>query len=122
VPIAPIGPAVFTQDSSGLAAAYVTRFCQPNHPVSQPIAIPSDDQAFLVLFGTGIRGAGGIDGVRVRIQGIYVPVFYAGPQFQFAGLDQVNVLLPPSLKGMGQVSVVVVAGGVEAAPVFVSIE
>jgi uncharacterized protein (TIGR03437 family) len=31
-------------------------------------------------------------------------VTYAGPQAQFPGLDQINILLPQSLAGSGQAS------------------
>jgi uncharacterized protein (TIGR03437 family) len=40
-----------------------------------------------------------------------VPWQYAGAQNQYQGLDQVNVALPTSLTGMGEVSVYVVADG-----------
>jgi uncharacterized protein (TIGR03437 family) len=36
-----------------------------------------------------------------------LPVSYAGAQTQYPGLDQVDALLPLSLKGSGQVNVTV---------------
>jgi uncharacterized protein (TIGR03437 family) len=60
---------------------------------------PESDQVFLVLFGTGIRGRSSLLAVRVTIDGVEAPVEYAGPQGEFAGLDQVNVRLPRSLSG-----------------------
>jgi uncharacterized protein (TIGR03437 family) len=50
--------------------------------------------------------------VTCTIAGQSVPVTYAGPQPQFPGLDQVDVLLPASLKGAGQVRVSITADGV----------
>jgi uncharacterized protein (TIGR03437 family) len=47
--------------------------------------------------------------VTVAIQGINAPVGYAGPQGVIAGLDQVNVLLPPQLAGSGTVNIVLTA-------------
>ena len=43
--------------------------------------------------------------------GHQVPLLYAGPQGQFAGLDQVNITLPSSLAGTGEASVYLVADG-----------
>jgi uncharacterized protein (TIGR03437 family) len=49
--------------------------------------------------------------VSVTINGqTYVPQ-YAGQQGGFAGLDQINVLLPQSLAGAGQVNVSVTVDG-----------
>jgi uncharacterized protein (TIGR03437 family) len=48
-------------------------------------------------------------------------VLYAGPQGGFAGLDQVNVLLPRSLTGSGLVNVQLFVDGMAANPVEVSI-
>jgi len=43
-----------------------------------------------------------------------VPVVFAGPQGQFTGLDQINVQLPASLAGKGEVDVVLTVDGVVA--------
>jgi uncharacterized protein (TIGR03437 family) len=40
-----------------------------------------------------------------------VPVSYAGPQPEYPGLDQVNVLLPRSLRGRGEVNVALTVDG-----------
>jgi uncharacterized protein (TIGR03437 family) len=45
------------------------------------------------------------------VGGVAAPVTYAGPQGGFAGLDQVNISIPPALRGRGEVDVVVTAGG-----------
>jgi uncharacterized protein (TIGR03437 family) len=60
---------------------------------------PSTDQLFLLLFGTGLRGRTSPAGVKVVIGDIEVAAEYAGPQGEFAGLDQVNIRLPRSLAG-----------------------
>jgi uncharacterized protein (TIGR03437 family) len=70
---------------------------------------PDSDQVFLVLFGTGLRHRTSLASVRVTLRAISedllvevdAPVEYAGPQNEFAGLDQVNVRLPRSLVGAG---------------------
>ena len=49
------------------------------------------------MFGTGLRGRTSLEAVKLKIGGIDAPVAYVGAQGDFAGLDQVNVLLPRSL-------------------------
>jgi len=47
-------------------------------------------------------------------------VLYAGPQAQTPGLDQVNVLLLPTLQGSGPQTVTVVVDGVASNSVTLS--
>jgi endoglucanase len=128
VQVASTGPAVFTANSTGqgVAAAHIIRVkpdgAQIYEPVSQvdfaqsgPVAVPigfgdPGDRLFLALYGTGIRGSSAL----VRIAGLDLTPSYAGPQHQFAGLDQVNVELPRSLEGAGTVEVVLSLDGVQA--------
>jgi uncharacterized protein (TIGR03437 family) len=117
VQIAAVAPGLFTLNSAGLAAAYVVRVgpggvqtvesiftTQNGSYVAAPVSLePSTDQFYLILYGTGIRGAG--NNVTVAIRGINAPVMYAGPQGEFPGLDQVNVSLPQQLAGSGTVNI-----------------
>jgi len=48
---------------------------------------------YLVVFGTGLRHA---TNLRARIGGIEVEPLYSGPQGSFAGLDQINLPIPPN--------------------------
>lgn len=73
-----------------------------------------DKPNVLVLYTTGIRntpaanpndGNGVAEAVTVKIQGIPATVLYAGPAPGYAGLDQVNVIIPPELSGLGSVNV-----------------
>ena len=128
--IAAVAPALFTLNAAGLVAGYVVRVSQGSQTV-EPISDPIDlgptggsspiTQVYLCLFGTGIRGAPAGQ-VSVHVQGIDAPVIYAGPQKQFAGLDQVNVLLPIELAGTGDVGIVLTAGEIQAPTVRVSIK
>jgi uncharacterized protein (TIGR03437 family) len=69
------------------------------------------DQEYLVLYGTGIRGAAQ-SAVTATVGGISVPVIYAGAQAQYPGLDQINLgPLPMSLKGTGVANVVITVNG-----------
>ncbi len=61
---------------------------------------------YLVMYGTGIRNA---KLIQVSVNGKDVTPLYAGPQPEFAGLDQINILLPGGL--FGDVVVQVVADG-----------
>lgn len=75
---------------------------------------------YLVLYGTGIRNRASLGDVRVRIRDVESGVLYAGPQNQYAGLDQVNVAigsLPP-----GEADVQVVTGGASSASLRVTVE
>jgi uncharacterized protein (TIGR03437 family) len=47
---------------------------------------------------------------------------YVGPQGTFDGLDQINVKLPSTLKGSGDVIVQVTAAGKKANPVHITIK
>lgn len=67
-----------------------------------------EDQVWLVLFGTGIRARLALSNVTATIGGVNALVGYAGAQGDFAGLDQVNLLIPRSLAGRGEVDVVLV--------------
>ena len=127
VEVANVAPALFTMNASGLAAAYVIHVKPGNVQTTEfvfagpagnatPVAIdmgPPTDQAYLALFGTGIRNAGAAQ-VTVKVNGLDAPVPYAGPQLQFAGLDQVNVRLPHALAGSGDAALVLTVAGTAA--------
>ncbi|MFN0119717.1 MAG: hypothetical protein ACKV2V_04370 [Blastocatellia bacterium] len=70
--------------------------------------------AYLVLFGTGIRGRAQLQDVRVIINGLGCPVMWAGPQPGFDGLDQINIQLPQFLRNGGDVEVDVSIGNTPA--------
>ena len=117
--IASTAPGLYTANMTGQgpAAAQVTNG-QTYTNTSQcnsagnctliPIDVTS--QPYLVLYGTGIRGAAQAN-VSVKIGNIDAPVTYAGAQGAYAGLDQVNVALPATLKGRGQLVVTVTVNG-----------
>ncbi len=76
-----------------------------------PVNVAGASPTYLVLYGTGIRHVSSQSAVDVKVGNVDCPVQYAGPQNQYAGLDQVNVLLPASLAGRGQLVVTVTVDG-----------
>ncbi len=84
-----------------------------------PIRIPSNEQVYLSLYGTGMRNAGEI---TATIGGEPVDVTGPAPSPEFAGVDQINLgPLPVSLRRRGEVPIVVIADGVQANIVTVEI-
>ena len=82
----------------------------PGSCVTQPITLGSNT-AVLILYGTGIRGLTSLDNVNCTIGGVAATVLYAGPQYTYDGLDQVNVQIPPELAGRGEVNVTLSING-----------
>jgi uncharacterized protein (TIGR03437 family) len=133
VEIAPVAPALFTLNGSQLAAGetitvaangtqtYGTTYqtTTGTELAASPINV-SSGQVYLVLFGTGLDAATAAN-TTVTVNGVSAQVFYAGTQNLFAGLDQVNVLLPSSLAGKGTVDVQLTSNGVAANAVQVVI-
>lgn len=78
---------------------------------------PASDQVILVLFGTGFRWRRSLGVVHVTVGGEPAEVLYAGIQFEYPGLDQLNVRLPRSLAGRGEVEVLLEVDGKGANPV-----
>jgi uncharacterized protein (TIGR03437 family) len=77
-----------------------------NKFVARPLDLgPEGEQVYLLLFGTGIRHRSSLSTVIATIGGAYAEVSFAGEQPDFVGLDQVNVLVPRSLAGRGEVEV-----------------
>ncbi|MCS6952289.1 MAG: hypothetical protein RMK57_05340 [Bryobacterales bacterium] len=129
VPTARVSPGLFTADGSGrgIAAALIARVrggqvtrvepvfdCEPAGGACRERTFvfgPPDEEAVLMLFGTGIRHRADSTQIFVRAGGDELPLLYAGAQGQYAGLDQINVLLPRALAGKGTVEVVLVVEG-----------
>jgi uncharacterized protein (TIGR03437 family) len=94
-----------------------------NRFVSVPLDLgPESDQIFLVGFGTGIRFRSSQAAVTARIGGVEAPVTFAGAQGEFVGFDQVNLRVPRSLIGRGEVDIALTADGRVANVVRVNIK
>jgi uncharacterized protein (TIGR03437 family) len=91
--------------------------------VPSPIDLgPEGTLVVLTLYGTGIRGRSAPAAVTARIGNMAAPVYYAGPQSEFPGLDQVNVLIPRALAGRGETDLLLTVDGMTANPVRVHIK
>ena len=121
IQIEPVTPALFTQnrDGKGVPAAIALHVTAAGATTATPVyecgeAVgscvpapidmgPDGDSVYLLLFGTGIRNRSAVSAVSVTIGGVNARVEYAGPQVQYAGMDQVNVVLPHELANRGAV-------------------
>src|SRR5262249_50037352 len=138
--MARVSPAIFTAnaDGSGVPAAILLRVlnggAQITEPIAQfnpmqnrfvarPIELGNEgDKAFLILFGTGIRGRRTLASVTVKIGGVPADVSFAGDQGGLVGLDQLNIKLPHSLAGRGNVDVVLLVDNYVANVVQINVK
>jgi uncharacterized protein (TIGR03437 family) len=135
-----VAPGLFAANSSGrgVASAFAIRVradgSQSLEPVARfdfaqnmIVAIPIDlgpatETVFLILYGTGIRNRSAQSAVTVRIGGEDASVQYASVAPGFVGLDQVNMIIPRSLAGRGEVGIELIADGKRANEVKVAIK
>jgi uncharacterized protein (TIGR03437 family) len=140
VQIAQVAPGLFSAngDGQGPPAAVILRFKPGQDLSAEPVAqydstqrrfVPrqldlggTTEEVFLVLFGTGLRHHQALSMVSVRIGGIEAPVLFAGPQPDLAGLDQINIRLPRSLIGRGEVDLALMVEGLPANKVRINIK
>ncbi len=69
------------------------------------------DQLVVTLYGTGFRNSSSASAASVTIGGAAAQIPYIGAQPQYPGLDQLNVVVPRSLAGAGEVPVVLTVDG-----------
>ena len=119
--IAAVAPGLFSAAASGqgVAAAVVLRskpdgmqgyesVAQYDGAQQRFVAAPidlggEDEQVFLILYGMGFRHHSSPSAALVELGGLEVAALYAGPQGDFAGLDQLNLKLPRALIGRGEI-------------------
>lgn len=136
-----IAPGLFTADGSGrgVPAAYLLRIRPDNSRIEEPIyerdatgritprsiRLTDDEVVYLILYGTGFYvpypGVAETEATfqSASAQTIQKGVAVAAPGF--AGLDQVNLLLPRSLRGQGDVTLTIKRGGAGTNPVTIRI-
>lgn len=136
VTVEAVAPGLFTANATGegVAAAAAVRIDAggaqttvevvdfSSRPfVGRPIGLGGEsDQVVLLLFGTGFRDHQGP--VEVTIGGQPAQFLGIAAQGQYVGLDQMNVIIPRSLRGAGEVQVEVTMGGKQLNLVTVTIQ
>jgi uncharacterized protein (TIGR03437 family) len=87
----------------------------------QPCDVGTAERAnYLIIYGTGWRNQSGL--TTVTVGGEVLTPIYAAAQGTFPGLDQINVALTQTLKGKGEVDVIVTSNSVASKPVKVTIK
>jgi uncharacterized protein (TIGR03437 family) len=138
--IASVTPALFTANSSGqgLVSGVALRVKPDGRQIYEPIGqfdpaqnrvapVPIDlgpegDQVFLILYGTGVRFRSSLSAVTASVGGMNSQVLYAGVADGFVGLDQINLALPRSLAGRGDVEIKLSADGKAANTVTIKVK
>lgn len=104
----------------------VTSVCVWDSAQNKMVSVPIDmglgtDKVTLVIYGTGFRGRTSLVNVSATVGGQSVVVDYASAQGGFVGLDQLNLELPRSLRGMGSVAISLTVDGKTANTLNVAI-
>jgi uncharacterized protein (TIGR03437 family) len=89
--------------------------------VSVPITLGIDQPIYVSFYGTGVRNRSSLGNVTVALNGVTVPASYAGPAPDYPGLDQVNIGLPLTLRGSGEVNVFLTVDGQTSNTVTINI-
>ena len=117
VTIAAITPGLFSANGSGQGLAAAQALIVNNDKTvtvltvgDGPIPVRGGTEIYLVLYGTGIRGRTQ-NAVFVTVAGSPVEVLYAGPQGFFPALDQINVRVPLTVGGFGNVEIRMIVDG-----------
>ncbi|MFN0109378.1 MAG: CAP domain-containing protein [Blastocatellia bacterium] len=76
---------------------------------------------YLVLYGTGLRRRSSMANVKVLIGGVQSEVSFLGAHSRLVGVDQMNIKLPQTVRGRGNVDVVVTIDGKTANTVTINI-
>jgi hypothetical protein len=124
IPVTPLRPGIFTQDSSGVGQALA--FNEDGSPNSA--ANPAAARSLLTIYATGLGGLtpAAADGsrssgplgipaapVRVTIDGLDAPIYFAGAApAAISGLIQVNLQVPGSAASGDALPIVLIAGDI----------
>jgi uncharacterized protein (TIGR03437 family) len=137
VPLVNVAPGIFTVNGAGTGVAAATALrlaadgsqtpvqvfqCTAGACGAVPINLQAGGDVFVAFYGTGIRKRSSLDNVKGSIGGVDVPVAFAGVQPEFPGLDQINVQLPASLRGRGEVTVVFTIDNFTTNPVTINVQ
>ena len=136
--IAPLAPGLFSANANGQGVAVGSLQRRQSNGTDVFEALAQFDEAqklflprlldlrtqteefFLTLYGTGFRSRNSTQPITAQIGGTDVEVLYAGAQEEYAGLAQLNLRLPASLAGRGQVNIVLKIAEQTANPLTIS--
>jgi uncharacterized protein (TIGR03437 family) len=134
-----VAPALFTANATGqgVPAAVLLRRNAAGQDRIEAVAVfnaalgryeavsidlgPVSDQLFLVAFGTGFRNRAANNNINCLIGEVNSEVVFLGAQGSLEGVDQVNMRIPHSLAGRGEVPVVLNVNGKRANVVTINI-
>jgi uncharacterized protein (TIGR03437 family) len=138
--IDPVAPGLFAANANGIGVAaaaarrvgqggavtwYDVFACGPAAGSCVPALLDlgsAADRMYLHLYGTGIRGRSALSAVSAKIGGVDATVSYAGAMAGVPGLDEVQVLIPRSLAGLGEAAIELTVDGKRANTVTVSVQ
>jgi|GEM_PF-960940 len=133
--ILPVAPGLFTANADGRGAPaarllrvrpggeLVVEYAFRLDPatgryVPAPLVVGEPgDEAYLELYGTGIRGRSSLGAVSAVVGETPCDILAAQAHSLYEGLDQVNVKLPAALRGRGELTLRLVVDGRAANPV-----
>jgi uncharacterized protein (TIGR03437 family) len=142
-----VAPALFTADGSGAGAALAlnaSNLMPGPFDVTTQRNLSTDKRTRLIMYGTGVSGGavnssaandirldnGGVaanlcESVTVEARtggGVYqLPVEFAGALGRVSGLDQLNIVLIPELRGAGTVALTLIVGGQRSNSVTIAV-
>ncbi len=119
--VAAAGAAIYSASGTVTPENLLTCSSSGCSPVPLEFGGP-EDLLIVTLYGTGLRGFTSPANVSATIGTAMAQVLYIGPQGQYAGLDQVNVVVPPSLAGAGVVPIILRVDGQTANVVTISVK
>ncbi len=129
-----IAPGIFTRTGNGLGAPSAVASTDGqnfniliSNPDGTPVAIDAGN--FISLFGTGLRFVSlatatppVAPNATAAAGGVTITPMFVGAQGQFVGLDQVNLQIPQSLAGRGELDLVLTVDGRASNPVKIRIK
>ncbi|HEX5226310.1 MAG TPA: hypothetical protein VFW44_01310 [Bryobacteraceae bacterium] len=129
-----VAPGLFEVNSAGLSASFAACIASNGNQttvltsqvvsgavVALPLNLKACKETVLELWTTGLDLVDPTT-VHVTIGGTEATLLYAGPQGEFPGVDQVNVVIPQSLAGAGSVPIELSTRGLTSNTVHVTLQ
>ena len=131
-----LGPGLYSLNgTTGVAAATAALYAADGTITAVPVfqcssvctSVPmglggAGDELVVTLYGTGFRNVSSAAAASITIGGAQAQILYIGAQPTDPGLDQVNVVVPASLAGAGEVPVILTVNGQTANTVTLNVK